>query len=354
MTPETLKTINDRLASQGVRVSIEVKGKKLCLRGTLPPRPGKGDRPYQQRIYLGVGFTPAGLKRAEAEARKISALLDCKEFEWPAEPEEPEATEPEAAAAAIEKFHQDYLDRGGKQSTWDTEYKRVLRKLDKPPTADSLLELLKATPPNTRTRIRAYQAISALAKFMNIPIDLKPYKGTYSSYTTLSSRTIPTDAQILEAYELLSKKWRWVYGMMATYGLRNHEIFHLQLDFPRISIGQHTKTGAREVWPCPPEWIERFQLDRPVLPDVNPNQPNQKLGQRVFVAFQRAGTPFNPYDLRHAWAIRTLEWLWPVEFSAQMMGHSVEVHTKIYQRWITREKKQQIFETLTQLRNGKV
>jgi hypothetical protein len=43
--------------------------------------------------------------------------------------------------------------------------------------------------------------------------------------------------------------------------------------------------------------------------------------------------------------------MWPVEFSAQMMGHSVEVHTKIYQRWITREKKQKIFDLLTKGRD---
>ncbi|MEM9120340.1 MAG: hypothetical protein AAGD09_21010 [Cyanobacteria bacterium P01_F01_bin.56] len=59
--------------------------------------------------------------------------------------------------------------------------------------------------------------------------------------------------------------------------------------------------------------------------------------------------PFAPYDLRHAWAVRTLLFGWPVELSARQMGHSVEVHTRTYQRWITRQQTQQVYDLLVNL-----
>ena len=74
--------------------------------------------------------------------------------------------------------------------------------------------------------------------------------------------------------------------------------------------------------------------------------PPKPESDRVTQAFNRSKIPFNPYDLRHAWAIRTLQESWPVELSASLMGHSVDVHTKTYQRWITRERKMSIFDHL--------
>ena len=81
-------------------------------------------------------------------------------------------------------------------------------------------------------------------------------------------------------------------------------------------------------------------------PPLDRKRDNQALGQAVTRQFERYGLPFAPYDLRHAWAIRTLDRGWPLELSAQMMGHGTDVHTKIYQRWITREAKQKIYDRL--------
>jgi integrase len=344
-----LKELNDRLAREGGRVKIEVKSNRLCLRATLPPKPGKSGEPYQQRIYLGIAPTSSGLKRAEKEARKISALLDCKEFSWEPYLKEPEP-EPEQleSQTAIEQFHQDYLDRGGTEQTWKTDYWIIFKRLDGDVTPDNLLAIVKATTPNTRIRQRACVACNALAKFLGLEIDFAPYKGNYSSYQSTQQRDIPTDEAIVAAYELLPSPWRWVYGMMAAYGLRNHEAFRLDLkDFPIIQVAENTKTGFREVWPCPADWIDLWNLKAMVLPNVKKEQENGDIGHRVTVQFNRSKIPFKPYDLRHAWAIRTLEYCWPVELAAQMMGHSVEVHTRTYQRWITRERKQKIFDMLT-------
>lgn len=210
-----LSQINDRLTREGGRVAIEIKSNRLCLRATLPPKPGKEGRAYQQRIYLGIAPTPSGLRRAEKEARKVSALLDCKEFTW--EPYLKPDPEPEPTYPTVEDFHQDYLARGGREETWRTDYWMILKRLPEGQlTAAALLDLVKSTTPNTRTRLRACIACGAFAKFLGMDIDIASYKGNYNA-SSVQQRDIPTDEAIVMAYQLLPPRWRWVYGVMATY-----------------------------------------------------------------------------------------------------------------------------------------
>jgi hypothetical protein len=64
-------------------LTIEMAQRKLRLRGTLPPKPvSNKTEPHQQRIPLGYFGNPAGIKRAEADAKKIAAQLIQKEFNW--------------------------------------------------------------------------------------------------------------------------------------------------------------------------------------------------------------------------------------------------------------------------------
>ncbi|MEH2242451.1 MAG: hypothetical protein V7K85_06820 [Nostoc sp.] len=144
---------------------------------------------------------------------------------------------------------------------------------------------------------------------------------------------------------------RWVYGMLATYGLRNHEVF--RLDFGAIArgdyiinINENSKTGSRSVWPCYPEWFEEFQLENVVLPKVDLNQSNAALGHVVTSWFNRHSIPFAPYNLRHAWAIRTLVLGLDISLAAQQMGHSAKVHSELYHRWISRQYHQRAFEVM--------
>ena len=154
------------------------------------------------------------------------------------------------------------------------------------------------------------------------------------------------EAIALYREQITNPAWQWVYGMMATYGLRNHECFHLDLtDFPVVQVLETTKTGAREVWPCYPEWPSAWSLDKMRLPPIKLDRTNLKIGHSV-TKYLSPKLPFVPYDLRHAWAVRTLLFGWPVELSARQMGHSVEVHTRTYQRWIDREKIQAVYDLL--------
>ncbi|OLP15903.1 integrase, partial [Leptolyngbya sp. 'hensonii'] len=347
---------NGRLKAASVGVVIQQLGDRLYLRATLPPKPGIQGEPKQQRISLGLRANPAGLKLAEAEARKIGALLDCREFSWEPYLKQTPAN-PETASQWIARFELDYFNRNKRtpqsELTWKTDYHNVFKHLpDQPITAELLLGLIAKTEPDTRTRKRYVIALSALTKFAGLEVDLKPLIGSYSP-KQVSPRDVPSDDLIAECYYRLSPgSWRWAYAAIAVYGLRNHEIFYLNLDrFPIAEIiekaGARSKTGPRRIWPIYPEWADAWSVKEMLVPNcTGPN--NGELGHRVQVAFNRMGIPFNPYDLRHAWAIRSISFGLLSELAAAQMGHSLQVHNSIYHRWIGDEVHQRHFEILCQ------
>ena len=74
---------NGRLKIAKVGVSIILKGDRLYLQATFPPKQNSTKtKPHQQKLSLGVNANVAGLSFAESEARKIGALLDLNQFSW--------------------------------------------------------------------------------------------------------------------------------------------------------------------------------------------------------------------------------------------------------------------------------
>jgi integrase len=161
---------------------------------------------------------------------------------------------------------------------------------------------------------------------------------------------LPDDEAILAAWQQIpNPAWKFVYGMMATFGLRNHEVFFcnyagLKRGDKMIEVLPTTKTGSHQVWAFYPEWIDQFELRHIQLPEVETDLNKttlQRIGQRVTAQFRRYGIEFSPYDLRHAWAVRTIHFGLPDTVAAKMMGHSVAVHTRTYHKWITERDHQQ-------------
>ena len=140
-----------------------------------------------------------------------------------------------------------------------------------------------------------------------------------------------------------------LYGMIATYGLRPHEVFHLDTqELERggrvLKVLDETKTGYREIYPLYPEWVEQLGLRHKQLPNVT-GKTNKALGHRVGDAFLRYHIPFPPYNLRHSYAVRCIEFHFiNTSLAARWMGHSEQIHTRIYQAWISPEIEQAAFE----------
>lgn len=190
----------------------------------------------------------------------------------------------------------------------------------------------------------------ALAKFSGVEYDPSPYQGNYSPKRP-RPRDIPSDAAIVEFWATLQNPgWKFILGLIATYGLRPHEAF--QVDFDRLASGDRVlwvlrgKTDQRRVWAFHPEWFDQFQLGEPVLPAVNLDRRNDQIGHSATRHFWEIKAPFKLYDLRHAWAIRTLEYGLEDALAARQMGHSVEVHNDIYQHWLDEKTQQRAYDRL--------
>jgi integrase len=253
----------------------------------------------------------------------------------------------------IERFREDFLQRGRSETSWKTDYQKILKRLpvDASLNAKVLHSLVLSTPINSKTRKRACMVTKSLAKFAGISYDPSPYAGKYSPQS-VNPRQIPSDEVICEWFNRLTNPgWRWVYGVIATYGLRPHEAFRLDLQRfqehnPIVLTLPNTKTGSRMVWAFHPEWVERFNLFSVHLPGIDLTRPNIKNGESASHYFGDFGLPFHLYDLRHRWAIRTLEYGLDIGLAAKQMGHSREVHDRIYHHWIEESVQQRAYEAL--------
>jgi integrase len=239
--------------------------------------------------------------------------------------------------------------------TWHREYQLLFNKLpqDRPLTSDALLTLVKASAPNSRSRVRAVVNTHALARFAGIEYDAKRYRGKYSFDSSMKPRTLPTDEAIVEYYHKIDNaRWRWVYAMLATYGLRGHEVFFLDLE--SLKRGDSVlkvldgKTGPREVWPFHPEWFHSMECYRPLLPKINLDRSHILLGNSISAYFRkdiqsREKMPFLPYDLRHRFAVRLCEYGFETALAAKQMGHGLDVHMTVYYKWISRDIHQKAY-----------
>jgi len=368
--------VNQRLKAAKMGLQIERRGDRLVLRGTLPPRPDSLRlHPHQQRISLGLPATPAGLKQAEQTVKIIAAQLIQNTFDWhPYLSENATPLEQMELAQQLEAFEQHFFadpDRQGNpaaaRTTWEGAYVPYFRKLRAIAATHprlSLVELLyatiQATQPNSRSRQICCTALSRFADFLKLelPTDLNPFWGNYGVSRT-QSRQLPSDRDIVAFWATIANPtWQFVYGVMATYGLRNHEVFFCDYEAllrgdreATVQVLAATKTGEHEVWPFYPEWVDQFNLRQVNLPAIQTDLTQttlQRIGQRVTAQFRRYNIPFSPYNLRHAWAVRTIHFGLPDTVAARMMGHSVAVHTRTYHQWMTRRDQQQAVEIALQ------
>lgn len=354
---DQIQQANQRLKSANVNLVIELSGSKLRLRGTLPLK--TGDEKRQQRIPLDISATLDGLKQAEGEAHVIRRDLDASRFTWDKyikPKQESETLLPKIIKEWIEAFEADYFSKRKRVeqslATWKGDYFQTFKHL--PQNQQLTIEVIKkcilSTEPDTKTRKRYCTCLDALARFANINLDTKALSGKYSP-KRVRPRDIPSDADIAHwYYQIKNPAWQWVFGILATYGLRNHEVF--RIDFDQLRSGNRIlhvlggKTGARRVWAYFPEWFDTFNLSTVILPQANLKRTNIELGNNITHYFARHKLPFSAYDLRHAWAIRTLEFGLDVSLASQQMGHSLAVHSETYHHWISDGRHQHAYDLL--------
>ena len=371
---QKLIDINQELESKGINLRIEKRGKVLNIRGSLPDKKSPGFSKVQ-RISLKLPYNVNGLEEAKKAIELIDFQLKKNQFSWSNWVKEKASISfvkinKLNVGNEIDSFKKQFFSDTSKSkspagmiSTWQSAYKPYMNRLIGVSNKYSLklgeellLKILLSYKENSRSRQSCGIALSALARHLNLELP-ENWKQLQSGYGIHESnfRKLPTDEEIINNFKLIpNQKWRFVFGLMATYGLRNHEVFFSDLSCLKkdgdkiLRVFPNTKTGEHQVWPFHPEWVALFELDKTsnafdLLPSIKTNLKYttlQHIGRRVSEQFRRYKISFTPYDLRHAWAVRTILIGLPNTVAAKMMGHSVSIHTKTYHHWITRRDQQ--------------
>ena len=335
------------------RVKIRQHGGRLYLRGTLPPKPGDGDAPKQYEISTGLSATTEGIAIAKAQAQEIESLLMRDRFDWTPYLKGKQKSA-ETVSEWVARFEADFWSKRtrtlSREESWKSDYLRAFNHLpaDEAISAELLRRTAIATPPETRTRQQFCRSFMALAKFAGIELDLSDISGNYKPQV---QRKLPSDERIAEIYgSIQNPKWRWVFGMLATYGLRPHEIFWIDCsglkDSPVLPVGRNTKTGERLVWPSPSQWWSEWELWEVDYPNIRTTgKSNKELGSKVSGWF-RDRIPFSAYYLRDAYAVRCSVLGVDPAIACRWMGNSLQVYYEHYHKFISQAHNQQAWEMM--------
>ena len=367
-----INILNKKLLTKGSKLKIEKRGEKLNIRGSLPSKENKNIQKVQ-RISLGINADNYGLGEAEKKLQLINLQLELDQFEWSnwitASIQERDKTcdffnkkISEFEKNFFKAFKNDHLS-SARKSTWNSSYKPYIKRMisiyeknDNKELHDLFLNTLKSYREGSRSRKQCGTSLNVFAEFLELklPSDWKSLSKGYG-IKKASFRNLPDDNLIEKLWEKIpNKSWQYVFGLMATYGLRNHEVFFCDLSSLKnngdkiLRILPTTKTGEHQVWPFHPKWVELFGLsslgkDPTLLPKIKMDLREttlQNIGKRITDQFKRYKLNIRPYDLRHAWAVRTIFYDLPDTVAARMMGHSVSLHTQTYHHWITKRDQQ--------------
>ena len=354
---DTAKGLNDDLAKMGCKYRIRTTsqtpkiqiraihsfedGSKIRASQFYAAKPGDLSKAYRLCLEMDGEDKPLSLIQA------VTKAADGPVFSaW-------------ASVAERLRYHLDAKGIKWKGQAYDT-HMREIKWWKGNVSPEKLMRWVDAAKPETHDRVRRLCTLNALILCCDLDVPnrwlAKAKAETSFSITqkAINPRTIPTDASIEFFIDSISyRPWQVAFGLIATYGLRPHEVFcqNEEIDDEGCLDITSKKTGWRIIIPQNPKWIERWNLRDGERPRHNPNHNGKELGAKVTTQFARyraqtAGMWRGPqsqcYDLRHAYAARfhtrsefaTLR----LDKVAKYMGHSEKVHRNTYMRWIDRKE----------------
>ena len=364
--------INENFALNGYKLKIEKRGEKLNIRGSLPDKKDLSINKVQ-RISLGLNADFLGLEEAKKKLQLLNLELELKQFNWnnwTIATRMQTDNNKEDLIKKTKQFEESFFKEpkneflsSTRKTTWKSSYMPYIKRMisiykneGNENLSNIFLNTLNSYKEGSRSRKQCGTTLNVFAKFIEhtLPEEWKLMSRGYG-LKRASFRQLPNDSQIEELWrEIPNQSWKFVFALMATYGLRNHEVFFSDLSALKdnedkiIRVLHSTKTGEHQVWPFHPNWVEKFELyklgENPeLLPNINRDlkiTTLQSIGKKITDQFNRYKLKIKPYDLRHAWAVRTIFYDLPDTVAARMMGHSVSLHTQTYHHWITKRDQQ--------------
>jgi integrase len=365
---DRIKLINEDFKLSGILCRLGINKKTLFIRYQDLDGNRKTISPP------GCDLSPPGILAAQNMATIISQALRLRNYsqEWLDLEIFHKTEKAKAIVLTIGVVQSELTDKWLKYRSGDTEstdrqklhtltnYVRALKRLakladltDKHPFDRTTIKLMMDIyPEGSDKRFRAKETLSIICTIFGISYS---FKGI-GKRPKAKERKLPTDSKIIEKYHSMNcikytsaasaKYYRWVFGILATYGLRPQEIaaidksksFNPDLDnwlFLDGSLCDGIKTGDRAVPPLLSNWVELFDLKSyPDSPYSTKGDP-QRRACMIADYFRAHDLGIRPYDLRHAYAIRGDKLGKPLVAMARAMGHDVSTHVKIYQKWIS-------------------
>jgi hypothetical protein len=181
------------------RVKVRIKGNRLYLRATLPPKTGKGD-PKQYELSTGLPNNTQGIKTALARAQRLESDLNLERFTWSdwgeKDPEDPILIE-EAIASFTKSYWERHQKTKSREKNFDIDYTRTFAYLppDEPLIEAVLKRILVQSNPKERLRARMYMAFGALARHFDVPLS-KEWPKLKGEYRAKNRTNVPTDEQV--------------------------------------------------------------------------------------------------------------------------------------------------------------
>jgi len=312
---------------------------KLYLLGRFPAKDGS-DQLKQTRIATGLEDTPANRRVAEKQLKKLERELKAGTFDWGDWSVNGRIGGPTWRDAIDALYKKKVVLGRTKESTWEVNYMGRLKRLNpgSEVSSTSIREAIEFYERETYSYKLMYYLMKDIAMLLGVRF---PEVGlpTYTQENT-ALKKVPNDDEIIEWVLSAGPAHQWCFGMMATYGLRPHEVpLCTQIEDGYVQVPQNTKTGFRTVVPLYRDWIETFDLANRVQPPEAVLTSGRPDACAVWLNTRRVAMklPWTPYALRHAYAGR----LWrsggaqldPFT-AARLMGHSLKEHIKTYRAFV--------------------
>ena len=333
-----------------------VRGSLLAEKGSFYWRvrctDSSGDR-KTRKIALKLKAEPQALMLAESRIIELAAVIqqsgvlpDLLPWETPkvAPVEKKKTVTVSEGVRALEvDFWKGKVRTTAAERTWD----RLRAETDRLPqnaslTMDLLVGVGEKQQPGSRTRLEFLKVSKRLAKLMRIEgterlDDLKtPYEP--------EARDIPSDQQIQQVVESLisDPTWGWPTWALATYGCRPAETFSLRsADDGTAQCLTIKRKGKLPTWRTAlalpvgdvsePERSVPWDVTAPAKYD---SKHAKLLCDRWQGWLRRRFPGMQLYDMRHAWAIRSINAVPSTSIAAKCMGHDIAVHHREYHRWL--------------------
>jgi integrase len=320
--------------------SVNVLRGNLYLLAKLPDR-GDPSRWRQQRIPMKLADTPANQRTARRRLAELERQLEQGSFSWAFWTDDDSKALRWRDAIALLHRKKVILGRTG-ESTWTINYLGRLRQIDErsPCTTTSMEQALMKYRRNSSSYKEMYYLLKHISKLTGIAMPEVPIP-TYGQAKVVE---VPTDAEIIDWVLRSPQPVRWYFGMMATYGLRPHEIEHAVIQESGFCNALQGKVmssapGLRVIPPLEPEWIQLFDLMQPQRRPrrTASDERNDAVSKWLHKEKRKLGIAWRPYALRHAFAGR----LWrhggaqlDLFVAAGTMGHTINEHVKTYRAHI--------------------